>query len=76
MAHNSGSLVRLTGILAVPALLQVVVKPVHATLSRQRSRIPWVPGLPKGIAEWNPDNDRWELYRCTRSHERAPWIKH
>ena len=25
-------------------------------------RIPWVPGLPKGIRDWNPDNDKWELY--------------
>jgi len=25
-------------------------------------RIPWVPGLPPGIATWNPENDVWELY--------------
>lgn len=25
-------------------------------------RIPWVPGLPKGILEWSPDNDQWMLY--------------
>ncbi len=25
-------------------------------------RLPWVPGLPKGIRDWNPDNDKWELY--------------
>ena len=25
-------------------------------------RIPWVPGLPKGIATWSPDQDAWELY--------------
>ena len=25
-------------------------------------RIPWVPGLPKGIKEWTPDKDKWELY--------------
>ena len=25
-------------------------------------RIPWVPGLPKGIATWSPDQDTWELY--------------
>jgi arylsulfatase len=25
-------------------------------------RIPWVPGLPKGIATWSPANDKWELY--------------
>ena len=26
-------------------------------------RVPWVTGLPKGIKEWTPDKDRWELYR-------------
>lgn len=25
-------------------------------------RIPWVPGLPKGIMDWNPENDSWQLY--------------
>ena len=25
-------------------------------------RNPWVPGLPKGAATWNPENDVWELY--------------
>ena len=25
-------------------------------------RTPWVPGLPKGIREWTPDKDKWELY--------------
>jgi arylsulfatase len=25
-------------------------------------RIPWVPGLPKGIHTWTPDQDTWELY--------------
>ncbi len=25
-------------------------------------RIPWIPGLPKGIREWTPDKDSWELY--------------
>jgi arylsulfatase A-like enzyme len=25
-------------------------------------RVPWVPGLPKGIATWSPDQDTWELY--------------
>jgi len=25
-------------------------------------RIPWVPGLPPGIANWTPDQDTWELY--------------
>ena len=25
-------------------------------------RLPWVPGTPKGIKEWTPDQDTWELY--------------
>jgi arylsulfatase len=25
-------------------------------------RIPWMPGIPKGIAEWTPDKDKWLLY--------------
>jgi arylsulfatase A-like enzyme len=25
-------------------------------------RVPWVQGRPKGIAEWTPDQDTWELY--------------
>ncbi|MDF0643295.1 MAG: arylsulfatase [Nitrospira sp.] len=25
-------------------------------------RVPWVPGLPPGIAKWNPDQDTWRLY--------------
>ena len=25
-------------------------------------RVPWVPSLPKGIKEWTPDKDKWELY--------------
>jgi arylsulfatase len=25
-------------------------------------RVPWVPGLPRTIAQWTPDNDTWELY--------------
>ncbi|HEX6239877.1 MAG TPA: arylsulfatase [Polyangiales bacterium] len=25
-------------------------------------RTPWVPGMPKGIATWSPDQDVWELY--------------
>src|SRR5690606_38336347 len=25
-------------------------------------RTPWLPGLPKGIHEWTPDHDTWELY--------------
>jgi len=34
-------------------------------------RIPWVPGLPKGIAEWNPDNDVWELYNLDKDWSQA-----
>ncbi|SFH60323.1 arylsulfatase [Albimonas pacifica] len=29
-------------------------------------RAPWVPGLPEGIHEWTPDQDRWELYDLRR----------
>lgn len=25
-------------------------------------RIPWVPGIPPGIATWTPDKDSWQLY--------------
>jgi arylsulfatase len=25
-------------------------------------RLPWVPGLPEGIADWTPDHDTWRLY--------------
>jgi arylsulfatase len=25
-------------------------------------RVPWLPGLPAGIHNWTPDDDRWELY--------------
>ena len=25
-------------------------------------RVPWLPGLPPGIKDWTPDDDRWELY--------------
>jgi arylsulfatase A-like enzyme len=25
-------------------------------------RVPWLPGLPKGIESWTPDQDTWELY--------------
>jgi arylsulfatase A-like enzyme len=34
-------------------------------------RIPWVPGLPKGIATWNPDNDVWELYNLNEDWSQA-----
>jgi arylsulfatase A-like enzyme len=34
-------------------------------------RIPWVPGLPKGIATWNPENDVWELYNLNEDWSQA-----
>src|SRR5580704_6161640 len=34
-------------------------------------RIPWVPGLPKGIKEWMPDKDKWELYDLNKDWSQA-----
>ncbi len=34
-------------------------------------RIPWVPGQPKGIHEWTPDKDRWELYNLNHDWSQA-----
>jgi arylsulfatase len=34
-------------------------------------RIPWVPGLPKGIADWSPENDVWELYDLSKDWSQA-----
>lgn len=34
-------------------------------------RIPWVPGLPKDIDKWNPDNDVWELYNLEEDWSQA-----
>lgn len=34
-------------------------------------RIPWVEGLPKGIGEWNPENDEWKLYDLKTDHSQA-----
>lgn len=34
-------------------------------------RIPWVPGLPKGIHEWSPENDVWELYNLSTDWSQA-----
>jgi arylsulfatase A-like enzyme len=34
-------------------------------------RIPWVLGLPKGIANWDPDNDVWELYNLNEDWSQA-----
>jgi arylsulfatase len=30
-----------------------------------------VPGLPKGIATWNPDNDQWQLYNLNEDFSQA-----
>jgi arylsulfatase len=34
-------------------------------------RTPWIPGLPPGIATWNPDNDPWELYNIDEDWSEA-----
>ena len=34
-------------------------------------RVPWLPGLPPGIQEWTPDNDRWELYHLDEDWSQA-----
>jgi hypothetical protein len=34
-------------------------------------RIPWVPGLPKGIRDWTPDKDTWELYNLEEDWTQA-----
>ena len=34
-------------------------------------RIPWIPGLPKGIKEWSPDKDKWELYDLNKDWSQA-----
>ncbi len=34
-------------------------------------RTPWVTGLPKGIADWNPENDKWELYNLNEDWTQA-----
>jgi arylsulfatase len=34
-------------------------------------RIPWVPGLPKGIHEWSPEKDTWELYNLEEDWSQA-----
>jgi arylsulfatase A-like enzyme len=34
-------------------------------------RIPWIPGLPKGIHEWTPDKDTWELYNLEEDWSQA-----
>jgi len=34
-------------------------------------RAPWLPGLPKGIHEWTPDKDTWELYNLSDDWSQA-----
>ena len=34
-------------------------------------RVPWLPGLPPGIQDWTPDNDRWELYHLDQDWSQA-----
>ena len=34
-------------------------------------RLPWVPGLPPGIADWTPDNDVWRLYNLDEDWTQA-----
>jgi hypothetical protein len=34
-------------------------------------RTPWLPGLPKGILEWTPDKDTWELYKIDEDRSQA-----
>ena len=34
-------------------------------------RTPWIPGMPKGIMTWNPENDPWELYNLDEDWSQA-----
>ena len=34
-------------------------------------RLPWVPGLPPGIADWTPDQDEWRLYNLDEDWSQA-----
>jgi arylsulfatase A-like enzyme len=34
-------------------------------------RLPWVAGLPKGIHEWTPDKDKWQLYDLSKDWSQA-----
>lgn len=34
-------------------------------------RLPWVPGLPPGMATWTPDQDAWELYNLDEDWTQA-----
>jgi arylsulfatase A-like enzyme len=39
--------------------------------SARGPRLPWVPGLPEGIATWTPDHDQWELYHLDEDWSQA-----
>lgn len=34
-------------------------------------RLPWMPGIPAGIKEWNPANDKWQLYNLNEDWTQA-----
>jgi len=34
-------------------------------------RVPWQLGIPEGIADWNPENDTWELYNIEEDWSQA-----
>ena len=34
-------------------------------------RLPWIPGLPPGMATWTPDQDTWELYHLDEDWTQA-----
>jgi arylsulfatase len=34
-------------------------------------RVPWQLGVPEGIADWNPENDTWELYNIEEDWSQA-----
>jgi arylsulfatase len=34
-------------------------------------RTPWIPGIPAGIHDWTPDNDKWELYNLDEDWTQA-----
>jgi arylsulfatase len=34
-------------------------------------RTPWIPGLPPGIHDWTPDQDKWELYHLDEDWTQA-----
>jgi arylsulfatase len=34
-------------------------------------RVPWIPGLPPGLADWNPAKDTWELYNLEKDWSQA-----